>query len=242
MPGIPAEIASHHLDIKPGYQPVKQKLRHQGMERARAAKEEVDKLLKASFIRECKYSDWLANVVLVRKHSGKWRMCVDFTDLNKACPKDDYPLPKIDKLVDSTAGHALLNFMEANAGYHQIPLAVENRPHTAFITHSGVYCYRVMPFGLKNAGATYQQMINKVFKEQIGRNLEVYVDDMIAKRKNAEDHAEHLRETFETLRLNRMRLNPKKCVFGVTGGKCLGFLIDERGIKANPDKIQASCQ
>lgn len=95
----------------------------------------------------------------------------------------------MDKLVDSTAGHALLSFMDANVGYHQISLVVEDRPHTAFITPSGVYFYIVMPFGLKKAGATYQRMINKVFKSQIGRNLEVYVDDMIAKSKSAEDHA-----------------------------------------------------
>ena len=135
---------------------MKQKLRHQGRERIEAAREEVERLLRSGFIKECKYSDWLSNVVLVKKSNGKWRMCVDFTDLNKACPKDDYPLPKIDRLVDSTAGHALLSFMDANAGYHQIPLATEDQPHTAFITNAGVYCYKVMPFGLKNAGATYQ--------------------------------------------------------------------------------------
>ena len=125
----------HKLDIKPGYKPVKQKLRHQGKERIEAAKEEVEKLLKARFIRECKYSEWLSNVVLVKKSNGKWRMCVDFTDLNMACPKYDYPLPKIDRLVDSTAGHTLLSFMDANAGYHQIPLAAEDQSHTAFITN-----------------------------------------------------------------------------------------------------------
>jgi reverse transcriptase-like protein len=216
MPGIPPNIMCHRLDIKTGYKPEKQKLRHQGKERIEAAKEEVAKLLKAGFIRECKYSDWLSNVVLVKKPNGKWRMCVDFTDLNKACPKDDYLLPKIDRLVDSTAGHALLSFMDANAGYHQIPLAPEDQPHTAFITNAGVYCYKVMPFGLKNAGATYQRMVNKVFQNQIGRNLEVYVDDMITKSKQAKDHAADLRETFLTLRNHQMRLNPEKCVFGVT--------------------------
>ena len=95
-------------------------------------------------------------------------MCVDFTDLNKACPKNDYPLPKIDRLVDSTAGHALLSFMDANASYHQIPLAIEDQPHTAFITNAGVYCYKFMPFGLNNVGATYQRMVNKIFQSQIG--------------------------------------------------------------------------
>ena len=118
MPGIPPSVMCHKLDIKPGYKPVKQKLRHQGKERINAAKEEVEKLLKAGFIRECKYSNWLSNIVLVKKPNEKWRMCVDFTDLNKVCPKHDYPLPKIDRLVDSTAEHALLSFMDANAGYH----------------------------------------------------------------------------------------------------------------------------
>ena len=164
---------------------------------------------------------------------------MDFTNLNNAFLKDDYPLPKIDKLVDSTPGYALLSFMDANVGYHQIPLAAEDRPHTAFITPTGVYCYMVMPFDLKNIGETYQRMVNKIFKDQIERNLEVYLDDMIAKSKRIEDHAEHLRETFETLLANGMRLNLEKCVFRVTGGKCLGFLVDKRGIEANPDKIQA---
>ena len=129
--------------------------------------------------------------------------------------------------------------MDANAGYHQIPLAIEDQPNTAFITNAGVYCYKVMPFGLKNAGATYQRMVNKVFQSQIGRNLEVYVDDMITKSKQASEHAADLRETFTTLRRHQMRLNPDKCVFAITGGKCLGFLVDKRGIDANPDKIRA---
>ena len=205
----------------------------------KAAKVELQKLLKANFIRECQYSNWLLNVFLVKKPNGKWRMCVDFTDLNKACPKDDYPLPKIDRLVDSTVGHALLSFMDANAGYHRIPLAKKDQSRTAFITSFRVYCYRVKPFGLKNAEATYQRMVNKVFNAQIGRNLEVYVDDMITKSKEVKNHANNLRETFSTLKKKIMRLNPEKCVFGVAGGKCLGFLVDVRSIEANPDKIQA---
>lgn len=144
----------------------------------------------------------------MKKPNGTWRMCVDFTDLNKACPKDDYPLPKIDRLVDSTAGHALFSFMDANAGYHQIPMAPKGQPHTAFITSQGVYCYKVMPFGLKNAGATYQRLVNKIF--QVGRNVEVYVDDMIVKSKQTGDHASDLRETLQTLRNYNMKLNPKK--------------------------------
>ena len=117
--------------------------------------EEVRKLLEAGFIREVYYPDWLVNVVMVKKNNGKWRMCVDFTDLNRACPKDSYPLPRIDTLVDSTARHELLSFMDAFSGYKQIKMKEEDQEKTSFMTSQGLFCYKVMPFGLKNAGATY---------------------------------------------------------------------------------------
>ena len=119
----------------------------------------------SSFIREVHYPEWLANVVLVKKANGKWRMCMDFTDLNKACPKDSFPLPRIDQLVDSTTGHKLLSFMDAFLGYNQIRIAKEDQEKTFFITSQGLYCYKVMPFGLKNAGATYQTLVNKMFSK-----------------------------------------------------------------------------
>ncbi|XP_021864060.2 uncharacterized protein [Spinacia oleracea] len=165
-------------------------------------------------------------------------MCVDYTDLNKACPKDSFPLPKIDRLVDSTAGHALMSFMDAYSGFHQIPLWPDDQEKMSFVTEQGLYCYKVIAFGLKNAPATFQRLVNTVFSCQLGRNIEAYIDDMIVKSKQREEHLADLRETFETLRKYQMRLNPKKCVFGVTAGKFLGFLIDERGIEANPDKVQ----
>lgn len=127
-------------------------------------------------------------------------MCVDFTDLNKACPKDSFPLPRINQLVDSTAGHKLLTFMDAFSGYSQINMAEEDQEKTAFITSQGLYCYKVMPFGLKNAGATYQRLVNKIFSKQIGRNMEVYVDDMLVKNKEELAHLDDLRETFATLK------------------------------------------
>ena len=100
---------------------------------------------------------------MVRKNSGKWRMCVDFTDLNKACPKDSYPLPRIDTLVDSTTKHELLSFMDAFSGYNQIKMEEKDQEKTSFVTSQGLFCYKVMPFGLKNAGATYQRLMNKMF-------------------------------------------------------------------------------
>ena len=172
--------------------------------------------MKAGFIREAKYPEWISNVVLVKKANGKWRMCVDFTDLNKACPKDSFPLPKIDQLVDSTAGHSLRSFMDAFSGYNQVPMNEQDEESTTFITNMGLFCYRVMSFGLKNAGATYQRLVNKIFKPLIGHTMEVYVDDMITKSKEPRDHVKHLKETFELLRKYEMKLNPEKCAFRVS--------------------------
>ena len=138
-------------------------------------------LFRSSFIREVYYPDWLANVVMVRKACGKWRMCVDFTDLNKACPKDSYPLQRVDVLVNFIAQHQLLSFMDAFSGYNQIRMHEADQEKTSFITSQGLFCYKVMPFGLKNAGATYQRLMNKMFAQQIGRNVQVYVDDMLVK-------------------------------------------------------------
>ena len=132
-------------------------------EQDQAIAKEVHKLQEASFIREVYYPDWLANVVIVKKASGKWRMCVDFTDLNKACPKDSYPLPRIDVLVDSTAQHQLLSFMDAFSSYNQIRMHEDDQEKTLFVTSQGLFCYKVMSFGLKNAGATYQRLMNKMF-------------------------------------------------------------------------------
>ena len=176
---------------------------------------------------------------MVKKANGKWRMCVNFTDLNQACLKDSFPLPKIDQLVDSTAGHKLLTFMDAFFGYNHIQMAEEDQEKIAFITSQGLYCYQFMPFGLKNAGATYQRLVNQMFKKQIGRNVEVYVDDMLIKSKEEEDHLDDLKEMFNMLRQYSMKLNPSKCVFGVSSGKFLRFMVSQRGIKANPEKVKA---
>ena len=149
---------------------------------------------------------------------------MDFMDLNKACPKDSFPLPRINQLVDSTVGHKLLTFMDAFSGYNQIKMDEEDQEKTAFIISYGLYCYKVMPFGLKNAGAMYQRLVNKMFNKQIGRNMEVYVDDMLVKSKEELAHLDDLKETFTSLKQYQMKLNPSKCVFGVASGKFLGFM------------------
>nr|AAT01348.1 putative polyprotein [Oryza sativa Japonica Group]AAT85163.1 putative polyprotein [Oryza sativa Japonica Group] len=170
MPGIPREVIEHSLHVKEDAKPIKQRLRRFAQDRKDAIKEELTKLLAAGFIKEVLHPDWLANPVLVRKKTGQWRMCVNYTDLNKSCPKDPFGLPRID---------------------------------------------------------------------QIGHNVEAYVDDVVVKTKQKDDLIADLEETFKSIRAFKMKLNPEKCIFGVPSGKLLGFMVSQRGIQPNPEKINA---
>nr|ABF96015.1 retrotransposon protein, putative, unclassified [Oryza sativa Japonica Group] len=239
MPGVPREVIEHKLMVRPDAKPVKQKLQRFAPDRKQAIREELDKLLKAGFIREVLYLEWLTNLVMVRKANGKWRMCVDFTDLNKACPKDHFPLPRIDQLVDSTAGCELLSFLDAYSGYYQISMAKEDEEKTTFITPFGVFCYVKMPFGLITAGNTFQRTVQGALSDQLGNNVEAYIDNIVVKTKTSDSLIDDLRETFDNLQRYRLMLNPEKCTFGVPSGKLLGFLVSGRGIEANPEKIKA---
>ncbi|GFZ05223.1 hypothetical protein Acr_17g0007950 [Actinidia rufa] len=195
-------------------------------ERLKVIEDEVSKLIRANVVRE------LARQCRNRPQKGeKWRVSVDFIDLNKACPKDSFPLPKIDLIVDATSKHELLSFMDAFSGYHQIKMYPPDIEKTSFITERVLYCYKVMPFGLKNAGATYQRLVNKMFKEQIRKTMEVYIDDMLVKSLRSSDHIAHLEEAFSILRRYQMMLNPSKCIFGVSSGKFLEFLVTKHGIE-----------
>ena len=239
MPDVDLKVITHKLSLYKEVKPIAQKKRKLGEERRTAARAEADKLLQAGFIRKAHYTTWLANVVMVKKTNGKWRMCVDYTDLNKACPKDSYPLPTIDRLVDGAAGHHILNFLDAYSGYNQIQMHPADRKKMAFMTDCDNFYYEVMPFGLKNAGATYQRLMDHVFHDMIGRNVEVYVDDIVVKSDSGKQHIADLKEVFQALRQHRMRLNPDKCAFGVEGEKFLGFMLTHRGIEANPEKCKA---
>jgi hypothetical protein len=207
MPGIPRDVAEHSLDIQAGARSVKQPLRRFDEEKRRAIGEEIHKLMAAGFIKEVFHPEWLANPVLVRKKGGKWRMCVDYTGLNKACPKVPYPLPRIDQIVDSTAGCETLSFLDAYSGYHQIKMKESDQLATPFITPFGMYCYVTMPFGLRNAGATYQRCMNHVFGEHIGRTAEAYVDDIVVKTRKASDLLPDLEVTFRCLKAKGVKLN-----------------------------------
>ncbi|KAE8735344.1 No pollen germination related 2 [Hibiscus syriacus] len=239
MPGLSTDIVIHKLPINPEYKPVQQKLRRMRPEMLLQIKEEVMKQINAGFLQAAKYPEWVANIVPVPKKNGKVRMCVDYRDLNKASPKDSFPLPHIDTLVDNTAGHAWFSFMDGFSGYNQIKMNPEDMEKTTFITMWGTFCYKVMPFGLKNAGATYQRAMVTLFHDMMHKEIEVYVDDMIAKSRTEEEHIQNLRKLFQRLRKYQLKLNPAKCTFGVTSGKLLGFVVSKKGIEIDPDKVKA---
>ncbi|XP_052305631.1 uncharacterized protein LOC112325327 [Populus trichocarpa] len=239
MPGLDTNIVVHKIPLEEGCKPVKQKLRRAHPDVWIKVKAELEKQWDAGFLEVVRYPQWVSNVVVVPKKEGKIRVCVDFRNLNRASPKDDFPLPHIDVLVDNAARSSTYSFMDGFSGYNQIKMAPEDKAKTTFVTPWGTFCYKVMPFGLKNAGATYQRAMVTLFHDMMHKEIEVYVDDMIAKSKRGEDHVEVLRKLFERLRKYELRLNPAKCSFGVKSGKLLGFVVSDRGIEVDPDKVRA---
>jgi hypothetical protein len=237
--GVNRDVIEHSLNVDPSFRPRKQRLRKMSEDKAEGARNEVKRLLSASVIRKVKYLEWLANTVMVKKANGKWRMCIDFTDLNKACPKDEFSLPRINSLVEAAASFELMSLLDFYSGYHQMWMKKEDEPKTSFITPSGTYCYLRMPEGLKNAGGSFSRMTTKVLHSQIGWNVLTYVYDIIVKSTKQENHIADLQETFANFRQAGLKLNPEKCVFGVKKGKFLGCLVSTKGIEDNPSKIEA---
>ncbi|KAA3469334.1 protein NYNRIN-like [Gossypium australe] len=209
MPGLSTDIVVHRLPIRVECKPVQQKLRRMMPDVVLKIKEEKD---------------------------GKVRMCVDYRDLNKASPKDNFPLPHIDTLVDNTVGYSLFSFMDGFSGYNQIKIHPEDMEKTTFIILWGTFCYKVMPFGLKNAGATYQRAMVTLFHDMTHKEIEVYVDDMIAKSRTKNEHIEVLKKLFLRLRKFQLKLNPAKCTFRARSGKLLGSIVSDRGIEIDSDK------
>ncbi|KAA3487391.1 RNA-directed DNA polymerase (Reverse transcriptase), Ribonuclease H-like protein [Gossypium australe] len=224
----------HRLPIREECKPVQQKLRRMRPDVVLKIKEEFD----AGFLHVVKYSEWVANIVPVPKKMEKVRMCVNYRDLNKASPKDNFPLPHIDTLVDNTTGYSLFSFMDGFSGYNQIKMHPEDMEKTTFITLWGTFCYKVMPFGLKNAGATYQRAMVTIFHDMMHKEIEVYVDDMIAKSRIEKEHIEILNKLFLRLRKFQLKLNPVKCTFGAQSGKLLGFVVNRKGIEVDLNKVK----
>jgi len=239
MPGLDTDTVQHKLPLKPECPPVRQKLRRMKPEMSLKIKEEVQKQFDAGFLAVAKYPQWVANIVPVPKKDGKVWMCVDYRDLNHASPKDNFSLPHIDTLVDNTTKFSLFSFMDGFSRYNQIKMAPEDMEKTTFIPLWGTFCYKVMSFGLKNAGATYQRAMVALFHDMMHKEIEVYVDDMIAKSESEAEHILNLRKLFERLRKFKLKLNRTKCTFGVKSGKLLGFIVSQKGIEVDPDKMHA---
>ena len=180
-------LAEHRLHVDPKAKPVKEHLRRSAMEKRKAIGEEVARFLAAKFIREIYHSEWLANNVIVPKKDDSLCMCINIKHINWACPKEHFPLPRIDQIIDSTAGFERLSFLDAYAGYHQIRLYGPDEIKTAIITPFGCFCYVTMTFGLKNARATFMRMIQKCLLTQISRNVEAYMDDIVVKSRKGFD-------------------------------------------------------
>ena len=239
MPGLDPKVAVHKLAASEKCPCVKQAPRRYRHELAAQINSEVDKLIKAGFIREVKYPKWIACIVPVKKKNGQIRICIDFRNLNEACPKDEFPLPITELMVDATTGFEALSFIDGFSEYNQIKMAPEDEELTAFRTPKGIYCYTVMPFGLKNARATYQRAMTIIFNDMLHNIVECYVDDLVVKSRKREHRLMDLRRVFDTLRKHQLKMNPLKCAFGVTSGKFLGFVVRYRGIEIDPTKIKA---
>ncbi|KAL0310420.1 UNVERIFIED_CONTAM: Retrovirus-related Pol polyprotein from transposon [Sesamum calycinum] len=237
MPGLDSKVAVHHLSVKKGARPVKQGQRRFRPELIPLIESEVNKLIEVSFIREVKYPMWISSIVPVRKKNGQIRVCVDLRDLNNAWSKDDFLLPIPELMIDVTMGHEVLSFMDGSSGYKQIHTAPVDEELMAFHTLKCIYCYTVMPFGLKNAGATYQRAMQRIFDNMLHKNVECYVDDLVVKSKKREDHFHDLRKVFERFSRYQLKMNPSKCAFGVTFGKFLGFIVCQRDIEIEQAKI-----
>ena len=196
-------------------------------------KEEIEKLLKAKFIRTTRYVQWLSNIVHVIKKNGKLRVCVDFRDLNVVTPKDMYVMPIANMLVYSIANNELFSFMDGFCWYNQILIVVDDISKNAFRCPGslGTFEWLIMTFGLKNASATYQRVMNVIFHDMLGHHMEIYIYDIVVKSKKATKHVNHLRKSFEMMRLHQPKLNPLKCAFRVQAENFLGFLVHQRGVE-----------
>src|SRR4051812_12497522 len=239
MPGLDPKVAMHRLNIKADAKLVKQPQRRFRPDIMDAIEQEVRKLINSGFIREEQHPDWVSNIVHVTKKNGSIRICIDFRNLNDACPKDEFPLPVTDIMVDKTAGYERMSFMDGFSRYNQIKMLPDDERHTAFRTPLGVFCYTVMPFGLKNAGATYQRAMDKIFSKLTRKIVECYVDDIAVKSRRKGDHLRDLREVFNLMRAHQLKMKPTKSFLGVSSSKFFGFVITSKGIHLDPEKISA---
>jgi ribonuclease HI len=232
-------IIEHKIPLKPGVKPFRQKLRQFNPILLPVIEREVKKLLDAKIIVPLRYSDWIANLVPVRKKNGEIRLCVDFRNLNKSSLKDNYPLPKMDHVLEKVVGANRMSMIDGFSGYNQIAMNEQDREKTAFTTPWGTFMYDKMPFGLMNAGATFQRAMDIAFVGERDKFVVIYLDDLTVFSKTDEEHLSHLKQTFEKCRRYGLSLNPKKSHFAMQEGKLLGHIVFKDGIKIDPKRVEA---
>jgi ribonuclease HI len=232
-------VIEHKIPLKPGVKPFKQKLRQFNPILLPVIEKEVKKLLDAKIIVPLRYSDWVANLVPVRKKNGEIRLCVDFRNLNKSSLKDNYPLPKMDHVLEKVVGATRMSMIDGFSGYNQIAVCESDKEKTAFTTPWGTFMYDKMPFGLMNAGATFQRAMDIAFVGERDKFVVIYLDDLTVFSKSDEDHIIHLKQTFEKCRKYGLSLNPKKSHFAMQEGKLLGHIVSRDGIRIDPSRVEA---
>jgi hypothetical protein len=242
MPGLSRELVEHRLPIIVGFRLYKQGAWNLKPKIIGRVKEEVDRLLQVGFIQPCRYADWVSNIIPVEKmNTRKIWICVDFRNLNRATPKDEYLMPISDLLVDSASGNKVISFLDGNASYNQIFMAKEDVSKTVFRCSRfiGLFEWVVITFGLKNDDAMHQRAMNLIFHDFLRVLMEVYIDDMVVKSVGFEEHMTDLKLSFERMKKYGLRMNPLKCTFGVTSGRFLRFIVHEHGIQINTMKIES---
>jgi len=238
MPGIDPTIVVHEIKTYPDAKPIRKHLRQIHLQKAAAIKAEVEKLLKAGFIYPIPLTDLVSNIVPINKKQGTIRICIDYRDINRACPKHNYPTPYIDQIIDDCAGSELFSFMDSFSGYNQINILPADQPKTTFICPWGTFAYCKLPFGLKNAGATFQRAMSYAFHD-IKHIVQPYLDNLPTHSLHRADHLIHLRAIFMRCRHYWIRLNPHKCVFCIETGRLLGFVVSKASIRVDPSKVEA---
>jgi hypothetical protein len=233
MPRLDRSIVEHRLPLKKGFRPFQQRARQMRTEVLEEVKKEIEKMLEAGFIRPCSYAEWISSIVPVQKKDGRWQVYVDYRDLNRATPKDEYKMSVPEMLINAAVGNKILSLMDGNAGYNQIFMALEDIHKTAFrvLDVMGLFEYVVMTFGSKNAGAMYQRAMNYIYHDLIDKLVEIYIDDVVVKSTSTGGHLEDLCQVLEQIRRFKLKMNPKKCAFDVLTDQFLGFLVHEWGIE-----------
>jgi hypothetical protein len=233
------DVIQHVIPLKEETKSFRHKLRQMNPKLAPLVQQELQKMLEAEIIAQTRHSSWCSNLVVARKKNGKIRLCMDFRNLNIACTKDHYPLPKMETLLQRVTGSGMISMLDGFSGYNQIRLKAEDRHKTTFTTPWGAFEYLRMPFGLSNVGATFQRAMDYAFRGLIGILIEIYQDDLTVFSKDGKTHIGHLKQVLERCREFRIYLNPPKSVFGVTEGKLLGHIISKYGVKLDPERVEA---